>query len=194
MLVEEIIKKIRFRTGDTSETRYSDYDVMDKLNEANRFFRKVCYEEAPDLLAISARRKLEQGENIVHLCASPIKVIDVFCNGRHLDPSNNKDAARFGVGVPRVYTVNTRCALPTLNMYPVPGQCVDYRVEYIPETVELKKEDEIELPLDCVYYYVDYVVTRLTGSDPATFQEKQDELRSLLRNFTPSPCVVDSYY
>lgn len=195
MIVEEMINKVRFKVNDVNEVKFSNFDVLDKINEANRFFRKICYEEAPDLLAIVKCGVLEEGHNHVHLCAMPIKVVDAFCHGRHLDPSNDRSVLHMArQGVPTVYVVQARCSTPSLALYPIPSQDVEYSVKYIPETTELDAESELLLPTECIYYYIDFVATKLLGGDPQAFMELDDKLRSMLRNYTPSPCVVDSYY
>lgn len=195
MTIEELIKKIRFRANDTNEALYSDYDILDKINEANRFFRKICYQEAPDLLAVKREGTLDCDEGHIHLCAMPIQVTDVFVGCRHLEPANERTARHYAAtGTPRVYVISGRCAVPFIEVFPKPTDATEYSATYIPETVELGKNDEIIIPADCASYIVDYAVTRLTQGDPQAFSELDSNLRSILRNYTPSPCVVDSYY
>lgn len=194
METTEIIKRIRFKAADTNEVKYSDYDILLALNEAYRFFRNICLDEAPELLATEVRKRPVEC-NVVFLPMRPIQLLEVRYGGNILHRANHRriyDTRERGV--PEEYVVSNRCGEPCLLLYPIPQDNHHCEILLVGEVGEIKLEDVLHLPLDYVENIVDFTVTRLTGQDSAAFTELADKLRHQLRKFAPGSCVVDSYY
>lgn len=180
MKVSKIINKVRTKTQDFNETKFSEYEVLFAINEANKAFRIVCMQELPNIISEELNGTLESGENTIPTTAS--KVLKVVVNDKELRQSKcNGFEIGYNDGI-------------VIKIYPVPDKPVNYVVEVVSDVVELKQDDEIKLPDECIAFIIDVAVNMLTGGDAITQSALEDKLRYILGNFAPSSPFVKSYY
>lgn len=195
MEINKIIPKIRFKLDDTNEVLYSDFQIYEALNEANRFFRKICVDNAPELIARENEGKLQEGDNLLYVGNNPIKITEVRIEGRRIHPaimSQIEDTK--ASGTPKCYVAKFIGSNVKLFVYPVPQSETEYSVAFIDEVEEITQDSELLYPNEVVNYFIDFVVTRLSKGDAEAFSELSGSLAGMLTGITPSPCVVESYY
>lgn len=182
MKVSKIIQKIRAKLQDFNEIKFSDYEIMLAINEANQAFRVVCMQELPSIISEELNGTLEGDTINISDGTLTTKILSVKVDDRPLLHN-----ARYGFRI--AYDEGI-----IIKVCEVPSDHAKYTVRLIREVVEVKQDDEINFPKEIISFIIDGAVNMLNGGDGVTQSALEDKLRYILREFAPDVPFVKSYY
>lgn len=182
MKVSKIIQKIRAKLQDFNEIKFSDYEVLLAINEANQAFRIVCMQELPNIISEELNGTLEGDTINISDGTLTTKILSVKLDDRPLLHNS-----KYGFKI--VYDEGI-----VIRVCEVPSPNAKYSVRLIREVVELKQDDDFNFPKEIVSFIVDVAVNMLNGGDGATQSALEDKLRYILREFAPDVPYVNGYY
>lgn len=190
MEISKIIQKVRFKAQDVNEVKFSDYEVVLAITEANKAFRTICMQEAPNVIARNLEGTIGEETNAIAL-GKTAKVLNIMVGDRKLYPAIKPID---GIGTPQVFSLSNNDEGLCLNVYPKPKEDLDYNVKVIDESPNLTVQDELKLPEECIGFIVDVSVNMLNGGDGITQSALEEKLRYILGHYIPDISFVKSYY
>ena len=141
MKIKTIVERIRFKINDVDAYRFADEQIVNVINEAERFVRNIFLELRPELLADKVETgTFAKGENVARLDYIPVCYIDVRCGKKLLHAVNIHEIKDLtAVGEPEVYVVVAKSAIA---VYPLPDKEMPYFVPTVNSFTEQSLEDD----------------------------------------------------
>lgn len=179
MNVKEIIHEARFKLHDTDEARFSDYDILAALNEANKVYRELCEEEAPALIS-----RIDFG-----ILPKDWRFIEI-------PPNCRIEELRINCRVvpPHKYSLARVEGKPNIALEETSSSDRNYEIKLKESAQRLELDSDIDAIEDFRGYFVDFVVNMLNGGGPDQQVTIKDRLLKKLNSYTPSVRMVQSYY
>lgn len=179
MNVKEIIYEARYKLHDTDEARYSDYDILAALNEANKVYRELCEEEAPALIS-----RIDFG-----ILPKDWRFIEIPPNCRIEELRVNRR-----VVPPHKYSLARVEGKPNIALEETSSSDRNYEIKLKESAQRLELDSDIDVIEDFRGYFVDFVVNMLNGGGPDQQVTIKDRLLKKLNSYTPGVRMVQSYY
>jgi len=191
MEINKIIAKIRFKLNDANEVKFSDYDVLEAINESYKQYREICMQEAPAFLSVIRNGTVEAESNVI-LVSDIAEIIELRTADRVLKakrklPNDN------ATGEPTMYAVGAEDNALCLFLHPVPTKDFEYQLMCIEQVKDLTKDNSIEIPNELANCIIDLSVNAL-NNNPQGYIDAEEQMRLILRRYIPQRDVVDSYY
>lgn len=183
---------------DEDINRWSDYQIIDVINEAVRFIRNIFIQNQPTMLAQKFTGELVAGENIIELEFTPLNYIDVRVGGKrlHLTSIHSVDDTEMN-GKPIVFVP---AGMNAIEVYPIPDTEYKYSVTVVAAAEELTEDDELPFPEDYTDNVIEYVAMRLSMIDEfdetmetTLLTQIQTNVNNKLATYAPMAHAVDSY-
>lgn len=191
MEISKIINKVRFRLNDTNESKFSEYDVLEAINESYKQYREICMQEAPEFLAERRNGVLNAGENAIPV-GDVSEVIELRTSDRVLK-AKRKLPIWEDSGEPREYALGRNADGLCLYVYPTTNTEFEYELILVPQMTRLSGADDIDVPNDVADCIVEFSVNAL-GGNPETYMAIDFKLRNILRRYVPVNDFIESYY
>lgn len=195
-----MIARIRAAIHDKDELEYTDDNIVDVINSALRYVRRVIKVYRPKMLAEPLLSgTLAAGQKNISLPTIPTKMLDVRVDGKriealHLELIDDAEAQGQPVGF---YLLG----MQALYFYPTPDRATAYQILYVGDFVELGIEDVSPLPNEFDDLLIEYAVIRLSmGNEFDMSQETQvmmgvqDQIVLNLRGVEEVDNAVSGYY
>ena len=200
MKIKTIVERIRFKINDVDAYRFADEQIVNVINEAERFVRNIFLELRPELLADKVETgTFAQGENVARLDYIPVRYIDVRCGKKLLHAVNIHEIKDLtAVGEPEVYVVVAKSAIA---VYPLPDKEMPYFVTTVSSFTEQGLEDDSFFGDDYDDSLIEFTAMRLSMLDEfdesveaQLLAEIRSNVQSKLLRLTNSPHFIKSYY
>lgn len=200
MKIKTVVERVRFKINDVDAYRFTDEQILNVVNEGERFVRNIFLELRPELLADKAEiGTLAKGDNVMKFDYIPVRYVDVRCGKKILHAVNIHEIADLtAVGEPKFYVV---VAKSTIAVYPIPDKAMPYFVTTVNGFKEQGLDDDSFFGDDYDDSLIEFTAMRLSMLDE--FDESVEaqllaEIRSNVRNkllrLTSSPHFIKSYY
>lgn len=198
MKVKQVIKLVRMKITDEDINRWSDYQIVDVINEAVRFIRNIFIQNQPTMLAQKFTGELAADENIIELEFAPLNYIDVRVDGKrlHLTSIHSIDDTELR-GRPSVFVP---AGMKAIEVYPIPDMAYKYNVTVVAAAEELTETDELPFPEDYTDNVIEYVAMRLSMIDEfdetmetTLLTQIQTNVNNKLAGYAPMAHAIDSY-
>jgi hypothetical protein len=195
MQVNKLMYQVRFKAGDTAEARYSDYEVLLALNEANRIFRNACMDEAPEIITRELNGELDAGECEIPMGTEFIRIFEMRVDDRLVLPIERRTIKTLPAeGMPKGYRwIRDEDGELSLWLYPKPNKKVTYSMEVAYSVQELTADSDMDFPNECLKCIVDLAVNALTTRSAEISANINEALRGILRNLVPFEACVKPY-
>lgn len=191
MEISKIINKIRFKLGDSHEATFSDYDVLQTINENYKQFREICMQEAPTFLTTRREGVVEAGTNVISV-SDVAEVIELRIDDKVLRAKRDLPVWE-QTGEPKMYAVGLSGNGLSLYLYPTPNVDFEYELICIEQVNDISASGEIDYPNDIVNCIIDLCVSALSGNQEE-YLAVDNKLRLILRRYVPLNDFVDGYY
>jgi hypothetical protein len=189
MEINKIITKIRFKLNDSNEIKFSDYDVLQAINESYKQYREICMQEAPSFLTVVREGTTETD---VILVSDVAEIIELRTTDRVLK-AKRKLPLDNASGEPTMYSVGVNGNALCLYLYPAPTKEFEYKLLCIEQIKDLTKDDVIDIPNELVNCIIELSVSALNGN-PQGYIDTEEQIRTILRRYIPLRDFVESYY
>lgn len=200
MKIKTIVERVRFKINDVDAYRFADEQIVNIINEAQRFVRNIFLELRTELLANKVETgTFAKGENVVQLEYIPVRYVDVRCGKKILHAVSIHEIADLtAVGEPEVYVVASKSAIA---VYPLPDKEMPYFVTTVNGFTEQGLEDDSFFGDDYDDSLIEFTAMRLSMLDEfdesveaQLLAEIRSNVQSKLLRLTSGPHFIKSYY
>lgn len=189
--IEEIIKQIRRNISDTDKVGYDDEELLQWINEANSYIRKIVMQYKPNLLY-----RRETGTGQIKLKDIPMKVHSVFYNNhpviyRATLPADIQKGSPY-----EYYRLGNEICL-----FPEPSDEERWTVIYLPPQPFYTLGGEIDWVHDFDYVLIEYATIRAQYRNEFMMNQEEEllgsltqQLISMLANMDNKQMVMEGYW
>jgi hypothetical protein len=190
MLVKEMIAKIFIKAGDGQRVKYSQWQVLNAYNDANRIVRKIILDYFPDMLEVTQNSNTTVG-NPITISQKVLRITDVRVENKKIEPINDKLIDEItATGKPEFYYTKN---LNTVYLYPVPNNSYLVAITYFPSFVDLAETDDSGYPSEIEMLIISYVAGILLGTDTGSAL-LADGIKDILSNINNETIEIGGYY
>lgn len=181
--ITTIISRVRENINDTTKTGYTEKEIIASINSAMRFLRRTIKTYRPMMLAdvcegtLAFDKDSQMFEDKVTLEKLPTAFLDIRINNVRIEAVNIAFIRDINArGVPNRYY---QIGMGTIKFYPMPNKEVNYRILYVPDFIELKKDDTTPIPNDFDDFIIEYTVLRLAMGDEFNMSQEAELMSNI---------------
>ncbi len=188
-----LLLNLRVKLRDLGEISFSDYELLRKLEEADREIRRLAAIYKPSYLAEPHEGTCVPGERLVTLPPHTL-LLEVILDGEPLRAIDMDEFAAWSgqlTAKPSRYMSFGKIAF---RWAPVPDLPYTFEAWLIPVAAPLLKDEEMPWPPEFDDLILDYALHRCTGEGGDFIPKWHDQVVSMLSGSPPRQTVVEGYF